>query len=87
MRGVIRLNDPTSHGGKVTSAAPKSKVNGLAVARKGDSCSCPRPGHTNCLIAEGDPKVLIDGIPVAFEGHATTCGAKLMSTMPSSRLR
>jgi uncharacterized Zn-binding protein involved in type VI secretion len=84
MRGIIRLNDPTSHGGKVTSAAPRSRVMGIAVARKGDSCSCPHPGHTHCLIAEGDPKVLIDCIPVAFEGHETTCGAKLMSTMPKS---
>jgi len=85
MRGVIRLNDPTTHGGKVISAAPRSKVMGVAVARKGDTCICPLPGHTVCLIAEGDPKVLIEGIPVAFEGHKTTCGAMLMSTMPTSR--
>ena len=84
MRGVIRLNDPTTHGGKVTSAAPKSTVMGVAVARKGDRCSCPQHGHQNCVIAEGDPKVLIDGVPVAFEGHLTTCGAKLMSTVPDS---
>jgi uncharacterized Zn-binding protein involved in type VI secretion len=36
------------------------------------------------VIAEGDPDVLIDGIPVAFEGHKTTCGAVLISTMPNS---
>ncbi|MEJ7805570.1 MAG: PAAR domain-containing protein [Telluria sp.] len=84
MRGVIRLNDPTTHGGKVISAAPHSTVMGVAVARKGDRCFCPIQGHQVCLIAEGDPKVLIDGIPVAFEGHLTTCGAKLMSTVPTS---
>ena len=84
MRGVIRLNDPTSHGGKVISAAPKSKVMGVAVARKGDHCSCPQRGHDVCFIAEGDPKVLIEGIPVAFEGHKTSCGAVLTSTIPNS---
>ncbi|WP_317205717.1 PAAR domain-containing protein [Janthinobacterium sp.] len=84
MRGVIRLNDPTSHGGKVVSAAPNSKVMGVAVARKGDRCMCPQRGHEICVIAEGDPKVLIDGVPVAFEGHLTTCGARLISTMPTS---
>jgi len=84
MRGVIRLNDPTSHGGKVLSAAPNSKVMGVAVARKGDQCMCPLRGHDYCVIAEGDPKVLIDGIPVAFDGHKTSCGAVLMSTMPTS---
>jgi uncharacterized Zn-binding protein involved in type VI secretion len=84
MRGVIRLNDPTSHGGKVVSAAPNSSVMGVAVARKGDRCSCPQRGHGNCVIAEGDPEVLIDGVPVAFEGHRTSCGAMLISTMPTS---
>ena len=39
MRGVIRLNDPTSHGGKVVGAAPNSTVLGVAVARKGDPCA------------------------------------------------
>ena len=87
MRGVIRLNDPTSHGGKVISAAPNSRVKGVAVARKGDRCSCPVRGHADCRIAEGDPKVLIDGIPVAFDGHKTTCGAHLMSPMPTSNRR
>lgn len=80
MRNVIRLNDPTSHGGKVLTAAPHSTVLGVAVARKGDKCSCPMPGHGVCKIAEGDPKVLIDGVPVAFDGHRTSCGATLIST-------
>ncbi|PHV05987.1 hypothetical protein CSQ96_18145 [Janthinobacterium sp. BJB412] len=84
MRGVIRLNDPTSHGGKVVSASPNSKVMGVAVARKGDKCLCPLPGHGLCTIMEGDPKVLIDGVPVAFDGHRTSCGAALMSTVPTS---
>lgn len=84
MRGVIRLNDPTSHGGKVVSAAPVSKVMGVAVARKGDRCTCPLPGHGVCVIQEGDSAVLIDGVPVAFEGHKTSCGAVLISTVSTS---
>ena len=84
MSNVIRLNDPTSHGGKVISAAPNSTVMGVAVARKGDLCSCPIPGHGTNAIAEGNPKVLIDGVPVAFQGHKATCGAVLMSTVPNS---
>ncbi|MBA5688719.1 PAAR domain-containing protein [Rugamonas apoptosis] len=84
MRGVIRLNDPTSHGGKVTSAASNSTVMGVTVARKGDRCTCPLPGHGMCEIAEGDPNVLINGVPVAFNGHKTSCGATLISTVPNS---
>lgn len=84
MRGVIRLNDPTSHGGKVMTAAPVSTVMNVAVARKGDMCTCPLPGHGVCVITEGDPEVLIDGVPVAFNGHKTSCGATLISTVADS---
>ena len=84
MRKVIRLNDPTTHGGKVISAAPDSTAMGAAIARKGDLCACPLPGHGVCPIVEGDPEVLIDGVPVAFEGHRTACGASLISTVGNS---
>jgi uncharacterized Zn-binding protein involved in type VI secretion len=55
-RRVIRLGDPTSHDGQViASGAPHYTVDGIGVALKGDACSCPKKGHTNCVIAEGDP--------------------------------
>lgn len=82
MPNVIRLGDPTSHGGKVTSAgASHFTVDGVAVAVVGDTCSCPIRGHTGCTIAEGDPSHTIDGVPVAYEGNKTTCGAELKSTV------
>lgn len=84
MKGVIRLGDPTSHGGSVVQASPSHRVMGRSVARVGDRCICPMRGHENCVIAEGDPKVLSDGIPVAFDGHRTSCGARLISTQSSS---
>lgn len=80
MKNVIRVGDPTSHGGKVESGAEKFMVDGLPVARVGDSCSCPKSGHDKCTIAEGDPNFVIEGRAVAFEGHKTTCGATLQST-------
>jgi uncharacterized Zn-binding protein involved in type VI secretion len=55
MRGVIRLGDPTSHGGSVIAASGRSVVLGKTVARVGDACSCPMRGHSGCVIAEGDP--------------------------------
>lgn len=81
MKGIIRLGDPTDHGGAVVATtAPHFTVDGIAVARVGDQCSCPRRGHDGCVIVEGDPNYKIDGIPVAFDGHSTSCGAKLKST-------
>ena len=79
---VIRLGDPTSHGGKVTSvAATQFTVEGIPVARVGDICSCPMPGHTVCVIVEGSAQHTVDGVPVAYEGHKTSCGAVLQATV------
>ena len=84
MKGVIRLGDATTHGGMVIVASSTSTVNGIAVARQGDACVCPLPGHTVCVIAEGSQLVKIDGVPVAFHGHKTSCGATLISSAAGS---
>lgn len=82
MPNIIRLGDPTSHGGKVESVtANHFVIDGIAVARVGDICSCPIKGHDGCTIVEGNPLHLIDGIAVAYEGHKTSCGAVLQSTI------
>ncbi len=80
-KAVIRLGDPTDHGGAVVAvSATHHTVDGLPVARVGDRCSCPRRGHNNCVIVEGDSAYTVDGIPVAFEGHRTSCGARLKAS-------
>lgn len=80
MADVIRLNDPTSHGGKVASvAATYFTVSGIAVACVGDKTTCPM--HGPGTIVEGDPHHTIDGIAVAYQGHKTSCGAVLTSTV------
>ena len=86
MPNVIRLNDPTSHGGKVVSvSATWFTVEGIAVARVGDLCICPQRGHKICTVAEGDPHHIVNGLAVAYEGHKTTCGATLISTISNFR--
>jgi len=81
-RKIIRLGDPTDHGGQViATSAPHFLVGGIPVALVGDACSCPRKGHNGCTIAEGDPTHTINGTPVAYEGHHTTCGAVLIATV------
>lgn len=82
MPNVIRLNDPTSHGGTVVSvSAAWFTVDGVPVARVGDQCVCPIPGHSICVIVEGSAVHSIGGIPVAYDGHKTSCGAVLQSTI------
>lgn len=82
MKRVIRLGDPTSHGGAVLSATATTSMFGKQVALLGDKVSCPQKGHSNCVIIEGDPSWDIGGKPVALEGHKVSCGAVLISTMP-----
>jgi uncharacterized Zn-binding protein involved in type VI secretion len=43
-------------------------VEGIAVARVGDRCSCPIHGHDGCTIAEGNSSHLVEGVQVAYEG-------------------
>ena len=79
MRNIIRLSDPTSHGGSVISVvATNFTVGGIAVAIMGDRCICPI--HGEGTITEGDPNHTIGGIPVAYNGHRTSCGATLQAT-------
>jgi len=83
-RSIIRVGDRTDHGGFVlASGAPSFKVADLAVALVGDPCSCPLPGHAGCTIAEGNKRHRINGVPVAYEGHRTSCGAKLIASTGS----
>jgi uncharacterized Zn-binding protein involved in type VI secretion len=84
MRGIIRVGDATSHGGSVETGSEMSDVMGRAVARLGDRCSCPIAGHGSCVITEGDSDFIVDGKPAAFDGHKTSCGATLISSLSSS---
>lgn len=85
MKGVIRLGDPTSHGGSVTTASSKVTVRGKRVAVLGDQLSCPIPGHHDCYIKTvKNPNIKHNGIPVATEGDVGSCGCVLMSTAPKS---
>lgn len=82
MPNVIRLGDPTSHGGKVISVSTSDYlVDGIAVARVDDQCSCPIPGHGVTKVVEGDADYIVEGKPVALAGHKTGCGAQLISTV------
>ncbi|WP_174999645.1 PAAR domain-containing protein [Burkholderia lata] len=82
MRGIVRVGDVHTHGGRVESGAGTSKVMGRSVARIGDACSCPI--HGTCTIAEGDTAFNVEGRDAAFDGHKTSCGATLISSLHTS---
>lgn len=82
-RRVIRLGDPTTHGGTVVSATTNYIMFGKEVAGRGDKVTCPRPGHGVVTIVEGDPAWTVNGKNVALEGHKCSCGCSLISTLPN----
>jgi uncharacterized Zn-binding protein involved in type VI secretion len=88
MPGIARLGDIcTGHGGwpprPIVSASPKVRVDGIPVARVGDSLA----SHTNPAIPEthagtissGNSKVRADGIPIARIGDSVSCGGAVAS--------
>ncbi|WP_392553408.1 PAAR domain-containing protein [Orbus wheelerorum] len=81
MKGVIRLGDATSHGGKVISASTTIIVFNKGVARVGDMVICPVQGHGVNPIVEGDVLFTDKGKAVAFHGHKTACGCTLLSSL------
>lgn len=84
MRPLIRLGDPTDHGGVVVSATSATIVEGKPAARIGDLVACPIPGHGVCPIVSGDATSVVDGRPQARQGDKTACGATLISTQGTS---
>lgn len=81
---IVRLGDPTSHGGKVITASVTHSISGIGIARVGDKIFCPLPGHGVNIIVEGAANYLIGGRMVALHGHHGACGCMLISTLASA---
>ena len=75
-RNIVLAGDTTTHGGVVISGSQNDLVNGKSMARQGDEVCCPMHGVVR--IVEGDSSMMLDGRPVALEGHRTECGAALI---------
>ncbi|MDR2819944.1 MAG: PAAR domain-containing protein [Desulfovibrio sp.] len=78
-RGVIRLGDTTTHGGKVIAVAHIPSDMGKPIACVGDLTVCPKCKGMYPIV-EGDSECTIEGDPVAFDGHETACGAALITS-------
>lgn len=79
-KGVIRIGDPTTHGGRVLTAASGTVVLGKPVALAGDMASCPQCKGT-FPINSGSSGNQHKGKQYAYDGDTTVCGAKLISTI------
>lgn len=80
-KSQIVVGDRTSHGGVVLTGSPTNTWHGIPIARKGDVVSCPKCAPFKFQIAEGLENCTDTdaALPMAVEGHKTTCGAILMA--------
>ena len=87
-KSQIILGDKTSHGGVVISGSATNSWHGVPVARRTDKVFCPRCRPHIFEIIEGVENCTDTNarLPMATEGHATTCGATLIAESAPSTL-
>lgn len=78
-RAIIRIGDPTSHGGTVLEGFSTLNVYGKNAAGIGHKGHCPKCKTTFTIIA-GASNYTFMGKNVAVEGMLTSCGAVLIAT-------
>jgi len=82
MAAAARLNDPSSHGGKIISASSNLRANGIAVARQGDMHQCPISGHGTTPLTAITTKTR-NGQLLITVGATAGCGAVINSGSPN----
>jgi uncharacterized Zn-binding protein involved in type VI secretion len=75
----IRVGDSTTHGGIVLPVSHTFGIGGRQVVVIGDHVMCPRCGPTT--IIQGDAHWPLGGAFVALDGHLTSCGAALLTSL------
>jgi uncharacterized Zn-binding protein involved in type VI secretion len=76
---IIRMDDPTSHGGTVIEGCLTATYMGKPIALIGHQTSCPKCGGTYPII-EGVSTTTFFGKSVAVAGMKTACGAVLIAS-------
>jgi len=79
-KGIIRMGDATTHGGKVLSGANDFKVLGRPIACEGDLTVCPKCKGVYPVQVNGSDRRHL-GRFVAYQGDQAACGAKLLSSI------
>lgn len=78
-RAIIRLGDPTTHGGMVLEAFPALNIYGKPAAGIGHRGYCPLCEREFIIVA-GVRNFTYCGKSIAVEGMSTSCGAVLIAT-------
>ncbi|WP_316657635.1 PAAR domain-containing protein [Ralstonia condita] len=82
---IIRVGDPTDHGGVVLDGIPGTDLYGLPMAGRGNMVMCPKCGGPFPII-EGADNYEVNGVKVALRGMKTACGAVLIAGDPRTQV-
>ena len=82
---IIRVGDPTDHGGVVLDGIPGTDLDGRPMAGVGNMVMCPKCGGP-FPITEGAVHYEINGVLVALRGMKTACGAALLAGNPRTQV-
>lgn len=77
MKKIVRLNDDTSHGGKVITATSSFKIDGIPAALINDLVSCPEHGINP--IIECSNSFIENGKGIVVEQCRSACGSIIFS--------
>ncbi|MCW2485452.1 PAAR domain-containing protein [Candidatus Symbiopectobacterium sp. NZEC127] len=86
MARIILVNDATSHGGKVISTQSGLTAQGIAVACVGDLVGCPLCKEVY-PISEAPHLVKYKGKKLAVAGMLSSCGAVLIASQGSAKIK
>jgi len=84
MLEVIRLGDPSNHGGHMITATGIFIVDGIEVCVNGDLHSCPVIGHGVTAVTASHPQMDGNSKAVIVVGDTAGCGAALSSGSPDT---
>ncbi|MDE8756526.1 PAAR domain-containing protein [Pectobacterium polaris] len=85
MERIIRLNDSTSHGGKVISSQSCFTVHGVEVACVDDMTECPLCKGTYPIL-DAPHSIKYKGKKLAISGMQSACGAVLIASQSSVKI-
>ena len=82
LKSVARIGDTGSHGGAIVTGSPNVTVNGIPIARVGDTYLCSIHGPNP--IVQGSLKTTANNLQIARIGDPTACGATIISGSPNT---
>ena len=77
MTAIVRLNDPSDHGGKMVSASGTFTTDKIKTCLDQDQHSCPIPGHGTTPVTAAGYTLTCNGTKVLHVGDKAGCGATI----------